>query len=155
LTSLLTAASRTFGSSVCSLPSGVMKSLPPYRVRRTAAPARVKRRGLWYGPLLAAEGRKGLGFLDGRPVVVINNRARLADTQLELPLLAHLGQATTAKRGPTPTAARRLRGARLALDSPLEADGFELVDPDFRKTYLLYRFRADNWPVATAGFDDR
>jgi hypothetical protein len=40
-------------------------------------------------------------------------------------------------------------------DSPLEEDGFELVVPDFRDTFLLYRFRAANWPGATAGFDDR
>jgi site-specific DNA recombinase len=28
------------------------------------------------------------------------------------------------------------------------------VVPDFRETFLLYRFRAANWPGATAGFDD-
>jgi hypothetical protein len=36
-------------------------------------------------------------------------------------------------------------------DSPLEEDGFELVVPDFRETFLLYRFRAANWPGPTAG----
>jgi hypothetical protein len=36
------------------------------------------------------------------------------------------------------------------MDSPLEEDGFELVVPDFRETFLLYRFRAANWPI-TAG----
>jgi hypothetical protein len=41
------------------------------------------------------------------------------------------------------------------MDSPVEEDGFELVVPDFRETFLLYRFRAANWPGATAGFDDR
>jgi hypothetical protein len=36
-------------------------------------------------------------------------------------------------------------------DSPVERDGFELVVPDFRETFLLYRFRAANWPGPTAG----
>jgi len=46
-------------------------------------------------------------------------------------------------------------GRRFVHDSPLKEDGFELVVPDFRETFLLYRFRAANWPGATAGFDDR
>jgi hypothetical protein len=44
---------------------------------------------------------------------------------------------------------------RFTDDSPVEEDEFELVVPDFRETFLLYRFRAANWPGATAGFDDR
>jgi hypothetical protein len=36
-------------------------------------------------------------------------------------------------------------------DSPPEEAGFELVVPDFRETFLLYRFRAANWPGATPG----
>jgi hypothetical protein len=44
---------------------------------------------------------------------------------------------------------------RFVADSLLEEDGFELVVPDFRETFLLYRFRAADWPGATAGFDDR
>ena len=31
-----------------------------------------------------------------------------------------------------------------AVASLLERDGFELVVPDFRETFLLYRFRAAN-----------
>jgi hypothetical protein len=50
---------------------------------------------------------------------------------------------------------RRLGRNRKFVDSPLEEAGFELVVPDFRETFLLYRFRAANWPGATAGFDDR
>jgi hypothetical protein len=50
-------------------------------------------------------------------------------------------------RSPTPE--------QFVADSPLEEAGFELVVPDFRETFLLYRFRAANWPGATAGFDDR
>src|SRR5262249_50546970 len=34
-------------------------------------------------------------------------------------------------------------------DSPLEEDGFELVVPDLGETFLLYPFRAANWPVVT------
>src|ERR1700730_13847265 len=43
-----------------------------HRVRRTTAPARAKRTGLCAALLLVAEGRKGCGFLEDRPVVVIN-----------------------------------------------------------------------------------
>jgi hypothetical protein len=46
---------------------------------------------------------------------------------------------------------RRPTEIRFAMDSLLERDGFELVVPDFRETFLLYRFRAANWPGPTAG----
>jgi Tetratricopeptide repeat len=36
-----------------------------------------------------------------------------------------------------------------SFDSPLEEAGFELVVPDFRETFRLYRFRVANWPGAT------
>jgi hypothetical protein len=48
-----------------------------------------------------------------------------------------------------------IEGVRFAVDSPLEEDGFELVVPAFRETFLLHRFRAANWSGASPGFDDR
>jgi len=50
-------------------------------------------------------------------------------------------------RGPTSSSSNRF-----AIDSPLEEAGFELVVPDFRETFLLYRFRAANWPGAHSRF---
>jgi hypothetical protein len=50
-----------------------------------------------------------------------------------------------------PAHAASPQGVEFAPDSPLEEDGFELVVPDFRETFLLYRFRAANWPGPTAG----
>jgi len=65
--------------------------------------------------------------------------------ELDLATLGFAGPAATGRPGEIPR----------ETDCLLEEAGFELVVPDFRETFLLYRFRAANWPGATAGFDDR
>src|SRR5271167_1648448 len=64
----------------------------------------------------------------------------------EARLIAFLDSVPSPVIGARRRPARGAATARFAADSLLEEDGFELVVPDFRETFLLYRFRAANWP---------